>query len=95
MWCRVRGKGALLWAGALKGQSNIRHSQNVNLRDQDGCLVRPGLNVSLLDGISPVLRAPASLLGLHQVERVNMAGVVGGVGCTAVHHLPVDQDHPT
>lgn len=44
---------------------------------------------------SPVVRAPAGVLGIHDVEGVDMAGILGGVLSTAVHHLPMDENYTT
>lgn len=43
--------------------------------------------------LSPVVRAPAGVQGLHEVEGVDVAGVLRGVLSAPMHHLPVDQDH--
>lgn len=45
--------------------------------------------------VSPVVRAPAGVLGLHDVEGVDMARFLRGVFGAAMHHLPVDQDYAT
>lgn len=45
--------------------------------------------------VPPVVRAPAGVLGLHDVEGVDVARFLRGVFSAAMHHLPVDQDHAT
>lgn len=44
---------------------------------------------------SPVVRAPAGVLGVHDVEGVDMAGILRGVLSTAVHHLSMDENYTT
>lgn len=48
-----------------------------------------------IKSVSPVVGAPLSVPGLHDVESVDVAGVLRGIFSTAVHHLPVDQYDPT
>lgn len=45
--------------------------------------------------VSPVVRAPAGLLGFHDVEGVYMTRLFRGVFSTSMHHLSVDQDDTT
>lgn len=53
------------------------------------------LLILLITSVSPVVGAPLSVPGLHDVESVDVAGVLRGIFSTAVHYLPVDQYDPT